>query len=382
MLNTDNFYPICLFTRENIEWEPDYTKRYKYSRSKAKGLSNQLFALTNGIIEAIHKQKNFIIIDSFLTCINTNKICKISDILDLNKITQNLLNNDIKIYLIDRNNIKLSFVSVKYGVSKSENIDITSVFKTFERKFSILNTQNFNEIVKTDPYPNRPKFLYLQYKIGEYIINETIPEHKTKLKYTLSFDSNKLEKRLWFNKITNFNWYNKYDVVLFNKILKYIVFNKVFYQIIDFYKDNYNITKNNIVHYRLETDAIMHWSKQNRMDPTYFKKTLQNIYTNLINNNLSPKNSIYLLTDNNDVSINNFTVTNIDKDIINQYINIRGREIRAIVDLLLAIQCSNTFIGCHNLKLSRGSSFSYIIHVLGNFEKKIFIDLDDIFKCN
>ena len=170
MLN-NLFYPVCLYTRQHIERLPDFSKSYRYAKNKAKGLCNQLFALSNGIIEAINKNKKFVIIDSFSACINSCKICPISEILDLEKIKSNLLNNNINIYLFDRSNIKFSFIEVKYGTDINNSIDLTIYF-TNNKKILIDKNININKFFNVDPYPRKPKKIFIKYKINGYIFTE------------------------------------------------------------------------------------------------------------------------------------------------------------------------------------------------------------------
>lgn len=50
------------------------------------GLTNQLFALANGIDKAIKNKCNVVVIDKFLCDYNSNKYIHISNILDLERM--------------------------------------------------------------------------------------------------------------------------------------------------------------------------------------------------------------------------------------------------------------------------------------------------------
>jgi len=59
---------------------------------------------------------------------------------------------------------------------------------------------------------------------------------------------------------------------------------------------------------------------------------------------------------------------------------ITGREVNAIVDLLISTKCNNVFIGNINPHNYHGSTFSYtIFNALKPHVKKICIDNDDIY---
>ena len=75
----------------------------------------------------------------------------------------------------------------------------------------------------------------------------------------------------------------------------------------------------------------------------------------------------------NYLSINNYKYTFIPKKL---YL---GREMNALIDLLISKNCNNLFIGNFNMNGLNGSSFSYLIakKLNGNI-KCIFIDIDHI----
>jgi hypothetical protein len=132
--------------------------------------------------------------------------------------------------------------------------------------------------------------------------------------------------------------------------------------------------KINVIHLRIENDAIKHWARLSNINPDLFKKALEIKYIYLINkyinkdaftivmtysknNNVMKylqKNGYYFFTKNNDLSI--------------------GRECNALKDLLLARKMNNFFIGAQE------SSFTYFIQNSTTFKKCILIDLNKIDK--
>jgi len=185
------------------------------------------------------------------------------------------------------------------------------------------------------------------------------------------------------NARATFGWYTK-NTSKFNNVLKCITFNE---KIINLAKQ-YIIPDTelfSVVHFRIEEDALKHWSKQNKMSIPEFEKLLHSKYNELVNKYI-PQNSI-ILTLTHDVDniliknlAKNYKITNISSEkYLNDNLGFAGRESCAILDLILGENCNNIFIGCHNFKLSRGSTFSYTLwHRMKKVKMGIFIDLDDL----
>ena len=91
---------ICLFPRNNIENLP--LLNTPNAEVIHAGLTNQLFSLANGVLTK--KKSNILIIDSFLTCIDTGILCRISDVIDLEETSKliNQIPSFEEIRLVDR----------------------------------------------------------------------------------------------------------------------------------------------------------------------------------------------------------------------------------------------------------------------------------------
>ena len=136
--------------------------------------------------------------------------------------------------------------------------------------------------------------------------------------------------------------------------------------------------KINVIHLRLETDAIKHWSKMNNMDQLQFKDYTENKYIQLIAKNISQSDYTIILSGSQDNKVitylkeNNYCYKSTHK-------HYEDREKNAIVDLLISQNCTNIFIGNFNFEKLNGSTFSYYICKLFTKSiKKICIDLDRI----
>lgn len=187
---------------------------------------------------------------------------------------------------------------------------------------------------------------------------------------------------------TSFGWYTN-STAKFNMILQCITFNKNIVNLANeifptLLKDHTSVSA---VHFRIEPDALQHWSHQNKMTVPQFAQVLYNHYRTNIKANIAPGTTIIALT----FDTNHKLLTELSKDynivcfdsttLLQSSIGFAGRETCAVLDLLLGEYCNNVFVGCHNFQLKRGSTFSYTLwQRMYNAKRGIFIDLDDISK--
>lgn len=177
----------------------------------------------------------------------------------------------------------------------------------------------------------------------------------------------------------SFGWINSYNNNMFEKILTNITYSDEFIQKSEIIKKNIDMTKKiNVIHLRLEDDAIIHWSKQNNMSQSDFKTYIEEKYIYLIKTYLSKTDENIILTHSSTNGVIDFlTKHNYDYKFISKFFS--DREKNAIIDLLVSKSCNNIFIGNFNFKNSNGSTFSYYIgKCLDNNVSKIYIDLDKI----
>jgi len=167
----------------------------------------------------------------------------------------------------------------------------------------------------------------------------------------------------------NFKWYTKYEISKFKDVLQCIKFKDVYYNTAEF-------TPQYVVHLRVEEDGIAHWSKMNKMTKDVFREKLHKQYLEVIQEHVPENSEIFVLCYDRDHPLveqlrQKYTVRMNDKS--------DNRENSAIVDLLTGERCTGVFIGCHNMELNRGSTFSYTLWSRGkSIKKSIFIDLDCI----
>jgi hypothetical protein len=137
--------------------------------------------------------------------------------------------------------------------------------------------------------------------------------------------------------------------------------------------------KVNIIHLRLENDAIIHWSKKNKMTHDVYLEHLENKYINLIKKYILKEDKTIILSS----SASNRVIDFLNNDKYDyKFIDklFEDREKNAIIDLLISGSCNNIFIGNFNIQQHNGSSFSYYIWKMTNDTiDKIYIDLDRIY---
>ena len=136
--------------------------------------------------------------------------------------------------------------------------------------------------------------------------------------------------------------------------------------------------KVNIIHLRIETDGIKHWSKINKMSQKDFKTTLENRYIELIEKNIDMKDTTIILSSSFDNRVVDFLNEN-GYNYLTSKNYFKYRELNAIVDTIISKKCNNIFIGNFNMKKFNGSTFSYYIkETLTNDIIYEYVDLDHV----
>ena len=341
------------------------------------GFTNQIFVLIGYIIGAHLNKVKLVVIDGFLDDISKDKYKPISEIFDIDKMNE-YLKNKYDVIIVDKYNSNFELTSVLYGI-ENEKIDLTEHFKNSNNGLFIDKNTNFNDI-KGDPCIGIEKSLFLNYKINGYTFSEIYGEHLTE---NISID--------FLNSTYNFyfSWINTHKKELFDDVLLNIHYNLKFIEISEsiFHTicstiniPSNPITKINMLHLRLEEDAINHWHAYNKMSKNKFKYLLEEKYIDIIKKHVN-KN-----TDKNIILSSSFSNKVIDFLRENNYIYsltpkyFEDREKNAIIDFLISKKCNNLFIGNFNFVHLNGSTFSYYIKTsLKDNVKKICIDLDKIY---
>lgn len=319
------------------------------------GVTNQIFSLINSIIIA-RSRKNYIVVVGQLLrdFVDMNSGIDLCKVIDLEKTNEYLKKYNITLICKSQFDYKLN--AIFYGES-NHIIDIT------DQSPDIILPGTLNSI-SGDPSPNTEKELFINYSINgiEYSdFYKEMHEHSIWVKGT-------------YKEEYEFRFVNKLNESMYQDIMKHIVYhtkidNHLFLPVIT----NKNI---NVIHLRIEDDGIEHWSRQNNMKQEVFKQILEEKYINVIREHINP-NYKTIIVGNKYNKVVDF-LSNNHYDYIYYDMNINGREIHAIYDLIQASQCNETFIGNFNHTNMNGSSFSYYISVVSNPKKIISLDIDNI----
>lgn len=377
-MNISQYHPVCLFNRSDINTIPDYNKVYKVNV----GLCNQINMLINSIINGYNNNKNIFIIDTFLYCILKGEICPVEKIFNLKEMSKKISKFfGQQIIFLDRNNVNLEIVSAEYGLKNVLTVDCTQKIKEIIINSLWLNGNDFNDILKKDPLPMIRKKLYVIYKLNDYIFTEVLNETNI----IINCNTDYIKTSLFNDAGGNFGVNTMYNLDIFNKLLKNIVFSEEIINSANYLENQYvgNLSYD-VVHLRIEKDAIDHWSKSNNLDKKQFKSILYDKYINLIQKYCGE--NVFILTNYTEKA--KVLLENIHKNLIyipadakentsNKNLGINGREINAIIDFLIAIKKCKKFIASYNFQSMSGSTFSYIISRFVN-DKVISIDLDNI----
>jgi hypothetical protein len=334
------------------------------------GFTNQIFRLITGIIIAYKNGHKAVIVDYFKNDILKDEFTPVSQIFDLYLINI-FLKENYDMLIFDKYNIDFKLENVKFGISNSL-VDLTDIIR---KRYMINNCifiqkdTEFNKL-NGDPIFGQPKKLFINYRINNYIINEVFDENlKEDIKINI-LNTVYIDKFLWINSINRF---------MFEKILKNIQYNKSLIDKSQLNIQNFNLdTKINIIHLRIEQDAINHWSTFNKMTPEEFESKLINRYIELIKKYISTNDQTIILSTSTDNKVIDYLKTNSYNYLIPNK-HFPDRELNALVDLLISKNANNIFIGCFDHARLGGSTFSYYIGELLNKQiKKIYLDLDNI----
>jgi len=213
------------------------------------------------------------------------------------------------------------------------------------------------------------------------VTNKYLKKYNVELKEksSVNIDSNTLENLFQkYSVLTysdlDYNWISYGD---FFEIYNNIQFQNHFYNlsnnlIIEIHDKLGNDVKINIIHLRIEDDAVNHWSKRNNMSALLFKVLLVDKYLYLIKKYINKESFTIVNTYNKDNIIIKFLYENGYKFFTKKSNLSDGRECNALRDLLLARKMNNFFIGATR------STFSDFILNSASFKKSIMIDLDNV----
>jgi len=338
------------------------------------GMTNQIFGLITSILVCITKTHHKVIIfDNFSNDFINEDVTPISKILNIDKMNI-FLKKNYGVIIACKNDVVFKLDRVYYG--KDENkIDITDeINKDFLKDGALIikKETNLNKI-KGDPCIMTQKKIYINYTINDNKAVEIYDEYMDFLYEDIFIN--------YLNTEYNYNFGCTYKIAqtMFDDILVNIEFNNEYLEnaskILNFIDINKKI---NVLHLRLEEDAIKHWAVQNQLSEDDFKNKLEEKYIDAIKCHINKDDQTIILSGSLSNRVTEFLKNNNYNFMFSEKFFV-GREKNAIVDLLIAKNCNNVFLGNYNMQRCTGSTFSYFIDkVLTDVTKKMYIDLDRI----
>ena len=327
------------------------------------GLSNQLFTFVTGILTAINENKNIMILDDFFCDFLEEKKTSISEIIDIEKLNLYLKNSKINVILFDKNKIIFDINFINYGINnqvkdvtqKISNHCYTHNKKENQQIFNLKKEVSFNTIVD-DYFPGLKKKLTIYYSLNNYLFKEEYEENR---KEDILYD---LQNSCYQYR---FGWINHINSFLFEKIIQELSFNDNFQKMADIFLEKINknnkSSKINVIHLRIEEDAIDHFCKTNLLEKKKFQKKFEEKYISLIQENINKEDPTIILSYSTNNRVIDFLESNHYSFYFKEKDKSKGREWNAIVDLHIALFCNNFFIGHWSKEKSAGSTFTYLI---------------------
>ena len=368
--------------------------------SKSSGFTNQIISLISSIICAIIANQKVLIIDNFLNDVSKDTYTPISHIINLRELNR-FLSQTYNVVVIDKNYAVFNVLSANYGTDE-HNIDVTEIIKnSYAKKSGVFIDKNhdFNLIFQKDPCVGYYKRLVLKYEIvtvheGNQIF-AVAPHYHRKNQIEETYDEcnredikieigRKSERIYPFISINDMHYFTNYTPV-FESILSNITYASEFVhnanQSINKWENfDRQTARTNMIHLRVEPDAIEFWSKQNKMEYAEFKHIIESKYIKLIQKYMNKTDQIIILSGYHENGVLDFLTKN-DYNLFIPDKYYEDREKNAIVDLIISKQCNNVFLGCIDNTHWNGSTFSYYISkIIDKSVKKVGINLDFIYK--
>jgi hypothetical protein len=345
---------------------------------KTSGFGNQIYTIAQSIQNCIESSGNpydLILFTSFLKEINSNEYCNLSDVVDINE-TNNALKNITNIQIEDLNLANLSILKATVGINNFL-LDITPSITEFlkdDNSFFLPTTYNFTAYCDSLVRDTFKKYyvsldkktfkLTIAYKINNTTVNKHYDIINGYLKESIEIDITK-------NIFNIINICTRHDEN-FYYVKQNIIFNKHFsYSVDEFIRghleSNNNNNKNkkiNCIHLRLEDDAIEHWSKENQIEKSNYKRIVENKYLREIQKHIKKEDLTLILAHNYDNNVIKYLKENSYNYLTTPSWS-KYRDISAIYDCIAGESCNNIYICVWE------SSFSYLLGYRINKNKNL-----------
>lgn len=349
------------------------------------GLTNQIFSLVTSIIIAIKNKHHIVVVEHFLNDHTTHDYTPISEIFDMNRINAFLIAK-YAVQIVDKYNMQFQLSTILYGTTDS-NIDVTkTVLQQFDdgRMGLFIPKDTILNDIAGDPCYGTPKTLSIMVTIDDN--THTTFEFDEILTADIKLNPilDALNAKYILSKGSD-GWITTYDQRMFHDILTHIEYAPPVVAIAEQVIITTQQNKINVLHLRLEPDAIQHWSKMNQLSEQDFLGYLENKYIEIIEKNIDRHDETIIVSNSTSNNVVHYLAENGYRfKMCEKSFPHNKREKNAIVDLLVSQHCNNIFIGNFNCETLNGSTFSY--YILKRFKKGVTclcVDLDHIHNpCN
>lgn len=362
------------------------------------GFCNQMYNLINCIVVAsVQSGNKIIIIDDFITEVLNTNTKPSHEVIDMKRLNEVL--EPYSIHVFYKNDITMEIIKVEYGLKDIKTVEVTNeIINRFWSKNRLFIPRGFslNELVKEDPCPQMRKQLTVYYTINGIPLMRTFHERVLSLKNSivlshLNYDNKPSyfvhlpEEEPW---LTLINRDCSKDLKnLFDDFIPRIPFLEIYHKMAKQFIDEKlkevkkEDVKINIIHLRNEADGITHWSRINKMKEEEYESVFNSKMQKMIIENCSKEDLSIVLTDRTDGNPVIDDLLKLEYNVVTRP-NIKniGREINALIDLMLSYYCNKTFIGGFNEKTAQGSTFSYYIYNLlkNRNVNRVILNIEDI----
>jgi len=253
------------------------------------GFTNQLLAFITGLEHATYYKKNIVVIDNILTDFEKDDYISFSHVVDINHLNKILNDKNFNITVFDKDYFEIKLKNIMYGID--DNIidikqEICSKFYP-NNVLSIPKDVDFNYI-KYDPIVGKVKNLWINYTIND---KEFTNIHHETRPYDIVLDFNKnFEFKYTF---TGISWWNRENI---DYILSNLLYTDRFINIATDFTSKILSKTINVVHLRVEDDAIKHITGLNNISYDDYKNRLCEKYITLISKYFDKNDHIIVLT--------------------------------------------------------------------------------------
>lgn len=359
------------------------------------GLCNQLYNIVNTMIIAGTQEggNKVIILDNFVKDFQTLEPIRASNVLNLPMM--NDIIQSFGITLLDKHDVEMTIDKIEYGLKEVKVLDITKKICEWYYKpnhLYIPQWTDLNSVIGEDPCPQMRKQIYVYYSLNGIPLLKMFHERKLifngPVEICHSNYDNKIPKHVldasepWLTRINRDHAKEltpQFDLLL--STLRFCVNYETHVE--DFLRSSFSTLseKYNVWHVRNEDDAMKHWAKLNGISEDNYRIVYETHYIDAVRKYINKESTNIVLTSKVE---NNSIIERLKQEGYRIYVrpNIPdiGREMNAIVDLLMGFNCKGVFIGNINPYTMQGSTFSYVLynHLKESNVKCLTINMDNI----